>query len=95
MNLAEIQRTLTNNPQAAELIQAVKSLKPVKQHDFKGSMEYLQADNASYAELIAKYGPGQEPPQTEQTRDLQGCVAFMFGVLLLLLLIKRLRDSSK
>lgn len=94
MNLAEIQRTLTNNPQAAELIAAVKDLKPVEHRDYAGCMEYWQADSASYAALIAKYGAGQEPPKAEQALDLSGYVAFMAGILLLLLLIKKLCQSS-
>lgn len=87
-------RTLTDNKQATELINAVKDLKPVKQQDYKGSMEYLRADNASYCALIAKYGAGQEPPEADLPVDLSGYVAFMFGVLLLLILIKKLCQSS-
>lgn len=95
MNLAEIQRTLTDNPQAAELIAAVKDLKPVKQQDYKGCVEYPQADNASYCALIAKYGAGQEPPPINQTLDLSPYVAFMFGVLLVLLIIKGFCRTNK
>ena len=95
-------RTLTDNPQATELINAVRDLKPVSKQDYKGSMEYLQADNASYAALIAKYGVGQPTPAQDSGLDLSPYVVFMFGVLILSLIIKgfcttnrRLRDSSK
>lgn len=89
-------RTLTNNPQATELIQAVRELRPVKQPDnYAASLEYLQADNASYCQLIAKYGPGQESPSSDwQMPNLSPYVAFTFGVLLLLILIKKLCQSS-
>lgn len=87
-------RTLTDNKQATELINAVKDLKLVKQQDYKGSMEYLQADNASYAALISKYGAGQEPPKAYLPVDLSGYVAFTFGILILLILIKKLCQSS-
>jgi len=89
-------RTLTDNPQATELIQAVRELRPAKQVDnYAASLEYLQADNASYCQLIAKYGPGQEPPPINQMMDLSPYVAFMIGILLVLLIIKGFCKTTK
>ena len=92
-------RTLTDNKQVAELINAVKDLKPVEQQDYKGSMEYLQADSASYAALIAKYGVGQEPPKDWRIPEIPGefvaFSAFITGLIFVFALVYGLCKSHK
>jgi len=85
-------RTLTDNPQAAELIAAVRDLKPQESKlNLQASLDVIAADNASYAAIVQPW----TIPEQAQPLDLSPYAAFMAGILLLLLLIQGLCKSRK
>jgi len=85
-------RTLTDNPQAKELIQAVKDLKPAEPKlNLQASLQAIAVDNASYAAIAQPW----TMPEQAQPIDLSPYVAFMIGILLMLLIIKGFCRTNK